>query len=95
MSANVFIAVATRRVPLGAGVVAGVFRYTITGPITVVQQSNEIASMFHDVPPGDYHAAAERLDGEGNVLGQVSGGFTVPPETQFADVPATITVVLG
>lgn len=77
-----------------AGTVGGMWRFTITpvGGTGTVQDTPDPIASFSDVPPGDYTATVQRMDTDGNSLGDPSAvAFTVTSSTVSVEVSDNLT----
>ena len=87
------VTVLTQEVELPNEIITGKLRISLAGPVNQVQEIDGVDATFADLVAGDYTITAERLDSNGNVLGQpASANFTVTVEMYAAPVSITVSL---
>lgn len=86
----------TVQATLPAGIVAGKFRFSLSGQAPAEQDVDNPEASFPDLAPGDYSATCQRLDSSGTPFGPTaSATFTVPTAPAMFDAPDSLTVTLS
>lgn len=94
--ATIHVVFSTYEVPMPAGTVAGLMRFSLNGPFPqIVEVALPTSSVdFTGVPPGSYTVTAQRLDSAGFPIGSPNSSAPIviaEPEVMVA-VPASLGI---